>query len=346
VSGKQLILDLDLSDIEELTNEWDLPSYRIKQIWQGIYQQLWTDFDVFTNLPQDLRTSLHNNYSFTEIKPMKSLTSSNGDTVKTLFELNDGNQIEAVLMKYSRRRTLCISTQSGCGMDCSFCATGQMGLNRNLSSGEIIAQVLYYARSLVKNNEKVTNIVIMGMGEPFHNYEATMQAIDRLNHPEGMNLGERRFTISTVGLIPQIKRFASELRQINLAVSLHAVDNELRSSLLPINKKYPVDELLSVCEDYVNKTRRRITFEWALINDVNDSISQARDLAQKIQGMICLVNIIRLNPTSGYSGSTTSKKKALAFCEELQRHNIPCTIRLRRGIEIQGGCGQLTGTRV
>ena len=186
-------------------------------------------------------------------------------------------------MRYSQRRSLCISTQAGCAMGCVFCATGQMGFRRNLSSGEIVEQVLFYARQLKEMGEQVTNVVIMGMGEPFHNYEATMQAIDRLNDPTGFNFGARRFTISTVGLVPAIRRFASEGRQVNLAISLHAADDELRSSLLPVNRKYPLAELLAACQEYVETTHRRITFEWALIQGVSDTLEQARKLAGLLQ---------------------------------------------------------------
>lgn len=230
-------------------------------------------------------------------------------------------------------------------MGCVFCATGQMGFSRHLSSGEIVEQVLYYARQLKANDEVVTNIVLMGMGEPFHNYDASMSAIDRLNHPQGYNLGARRFTVSTVGLVPQIRRFASEHRQVNLAVSLHAADDELRSSMLPINRKYPLDQLFEACYEYAQLTRRRITFEWALIRDVNDTPEQAKMLAARLKGLLCHVNVIPLNPTHKYSGQATTQERAQAFKEELEKHNIPCTIRVRRGIDIQAGCGQLATER-
>jgi 23S rRNA (adenine2503-C2)-methyltransferase len=236
---------------------------------------------------------------------------------------------------------LCISTQAGCGMGCTFCATGQMGFRRHLSSGEIVEQVLYYARQLAEIGEQVTNVVLMGMGEPFHNYDATLAAIDRLNDPDGFNLGARRFTISKVGLIPMIERFANEHRQVNLAISLHAVDDELRSSMLPINKKYPIQDLLATCRNYVRKTNRRITFEWALIYGVNDTPETASRLGQLLQGMVCHVNVIPLNPTRGFQGQATTRERAQAFKEELEKQGIPCTIRMRRGIDIQAGCGQL-----
>jgi 23S rRNA (adenine2503-C2)-methyltransferase len=221
-----------------------------------------------------------------------------------------------------------------------------MGFRRNLTSGEIVEQVMYFARHLKENDESLTNIVIMGMGEPFHNYTETMVAIDRLNHPSGMNLGARRFTISTVGLIPEILRFANDHRQVNLAVSLHAADDELRNSMLPINRKYPLDELINACREYVKMTHRRITFEWALIYNINDSLEQASLLANLLRGLLCHVNIIPLNPTDGYSGKATTMERARIFRAELERQGIPCTIRVRRGIEIQAGCGQLASDKV
>ncbi len=228
-------------------------------------------------------------------------------------------------------------------MGCVFCATGQMGFRRNLSSGEIVEQVMYYARRLHELGEQVTNVVVMGMGEPFHNYEATLAAIDRLNHPQGFNLGARRFTISTVGLVPAIRWFTAEDRQVNLAVSLHAADDALRSSMLPVDRRYPIAQVMAAVRDYVNHTHRRITFEWALIYDVNDTPDQATRLAGLLKGLLCHVNVIPLNPTANYAGKATTRERALAFQNILVDHGIPCTIRLRRGIDIQAGCGQLAG---
>jgi 23S rRNA (adenine2503-C2)-methyltransferase len=278
---------------------------------------------------------------FNVLTLVTTLASSDRQTVKSLFKLPDGKSIEAVLMRYNKRNTLCISSQAGCAMGCVFCATGQMGFKRHLSSGEIVAQVMYYARQLNDENNVVTNIVLMGMGEPFHNYENTLDAIDRLNDQEGYALGARRFTISTVGLVPAIRRFAAEKRQINLAISLHAADDDLRSSMLPVNKRYPIDELLLACREYIAVTGRRVTFEWALINEVNDTPEQAILLAKKLKGMLCHVNAIPLNPTMGYSGQATSHARAELFKKILEEHGISCTIRLRRGIDIQAGCGQL-----
>lgn len=339
--SKPLIYDLEYADLEALVSSWGQPTYRASQLWQGLYQQLWDQPDQFTTLPKTVKARLEAEYSFNHLTPAQVLDSSDGQTRKTLFKLPDSQAIEAVLMTYDKRNTLCISTQAGCAMGCVFCATGQMGFRRNLSSGEIVEQVLYYAHLLQQLDEKVTNIVMMGMGEPFHNYDATLAAIDRLNHPDGLNLGARRFTISTVGLVPMIDRFAQEQRQVNLAVSLHAAENELRSSMLPINKKYPIETLMQACRRYIEKTSRRVTFEWALVNEVNDTPEQAQKLADLLHGMICHVNLIPLNPTQGYGADQSTHERVKAFQQVLENNNIPCTVRLRRGIDIQAGCGQL-----
>jgi 23S rRNA (adenine2503-C2)-methyltransferase len=338
---KPLIYDLDLDQLTGLVQSWGEPAYRAKQIWQGIYCQLWGSAREFTPLPAGLRAKMANELRFTGLNASTVLKSSDGQTVKTLFLLPDGRAIEAVLMRYEHRQTLCISSQAGCAMGCSFCATGQMGFKRHLTSGEIVEQVLYYARMLKLEGKAVTNIVLMGMGEPFHNYENTLAAIDRLNHPDGFNLGARRFTISTVGLVPMIRKFAAEKRQINLAISLHASDDQLRSSMMPVNNRYPVAELIQACREYVDATGRRLTFEWALIQGVNDTPEQARALAALLKGMLCHVNVIPLNPTHKFAGTGSTRQRAEAFRAELESAGIPCTVRMRRGIDIQAGCGQL-----
>jgi 23S rRNA (adenine2503-C2)-methyltransferase len=344
---KPLIYDLGFTQMSAMIHSWGEPEYRTTQIWHGLYKNLWDSPDQFTNLQRVLRYRLDDSFKFNYLQPDVVLASKDGETTKTLFHLQDKQSIEAVLMRYSRRRTLCISTQAGCAMACVFCATGQMGFRRNLSSGEIVEQVLYYARLLKSLDDWVTNIVVMGMGEPFHNYDETMAAIDRLNDPHGFNLGARRFTISTVGLIPAIERFTREKRQINLAISLHAADDELRSTLLPVNRKYPLKPLLEACKEYVDLTGRRITFEWALIRDVNDTREQATRLAELLQqfrrggSSLCNVNVIPLNPTHRYRGKATTRDRAEQFRSILENTGIPCTIRVRRGIDIQAGCGQL-----
>jgi 23S rRNA (adenine2503-C2)-methyltransferase len=338
-----LIYDLDREAIKTLLAAWKQPAFRANQIWEGLYRNLKKAPSEWSNLPSNLKSILAEKVEFTGLTPVDRLQSSDGQTVKTLFSTRDGKSVEAVLMKYDERRTLCISTQAGCAMGCIFCATGQMGFSRNLTAGEIVEQVLFYARLLAEENDHVTNIVVMGMGEPFQNYVNTLEAVDRLNDPRGYSLGARRFTISTVGLVPRIRQFAAEKRQVNLAVSLHAANDELRSSLLPINAKYPLSELIPACRDYVEETGRRITFEWALIQDVNDRLQDAKELAALIHGMICHVNVIPLNPTYEYSGRSTTLERAQEFAAELNNTGIPCTIRLRRGIDIQAGCGQLAG---
>jgi len=338
---KPLIYDLDLNELADLFMTWREPDYRAEQVWKGVYQNLAPSFGDILTLPLSLRDRLAETFSYTGLISVKSLISHDASTQKILFQISGGYRIETVLMTYNQRHTLCISTQSGCAMGCVFCATGQMGLNRSLTSGEIIEQVIYLTRQLKLKGQKPTNIVFMGMGEPFHNYEATMEAIQRLNHPLGLNLGERRFTISTVGIIPKITRFTNEHRQINLAISLHAADNDLRSKLLPINKKYPLEELFDVCYEYVATTKRRITFEWALIEGLNDQPVQARALAMRLKGLLCHVNIIPLNPTYRYDGEPSSYPRAKEFKNILVSKGIPCTIRLKRGVDIQAGCGQL-----
>jgi 23S rRNA (adenine2503-C2)-methyltransferase len=358
-----LIYDLDLPALTNLLKSWNEPAYRAKQVWQGLYQHLYNSPAQFTNLPNSLRTKLAEQFIFSPFKVKTYLDSSDGSTRKTLFELPDGNLIEAVLMRYGdpaddpqmatsvtnrrgakNRRTLCISTQAGCAMGCVFCATGQMGFKRNLTSGEIVAQILYYAQMLKAVDEAVSNVVFMGMGEPFHNYENVMSAIDRLNDPDGYKFGARRFTISTVGLATQIRRFADEGRQVNLAISLHAASNAERLAIMPVNKKYNIEEVIEACRYYIEKTHRRVTFEWALISGVNDTPEVARQLAARLKGMLCHVNAIPLNPTKGYDGAATDRQRAATFKETLEQAGIGCTIRMRRGVDIQAGCGQLAGS--
>ncbi len=339
---KTIFYDLSYEQLQDvLIKELKQPAFRVNQIWYGVYKNLWSQPDEFSNIPKGLREKLFDRYEFQPLVPIQTLKSNDNETEKILFQLHDQKAIETVLMKYDQRRTLCISTQAGCAMGCVFCATGQMGFKRHLTAGEIVEQVLFFARQLKTDDEKVTNIVLMGMGEPFHNYEATMKAIDLLGDPNGLGLGARRFTISTVGLVPMIKRFADEKRQVNLAISLHAVDDSERSSLMPVNHKYPIQDVMEACHYYIEKTNRRITFEWALIAGKNDSEQTAQKLAQLLEGLLCHVNAIPLNPTSQSIYQASDKNQTIKFQKVLERNGIPCTIRLRRGIDIQAGCGQL-----
>jgi 23S rRNA (adenine2503-C2)-methyltransferase len=270
-----------------------------------------------------------------------SAVAPGGETRKDLLRLDDGETLETVLMRYERRRTACISTQVGCPVGCAFCATGQMGVHRNLSAGEIVAQALHFARILQSEDDRLTNVVLMGMGEPLLNYEASVAAILRLNDPQGFGLGQRHITLSTIGVVPAIGRLAGEGLQITLAISLHAATDRLRSQIVPINLRYGLDSLFEACFWYVERTGHRVSFEWVLIEGLNDGPEQAQALAVRLKGLLAHVNLIPLNPTLGYAGRPPSEERIEAFTNVLDRHRVAYTLRLRRGADIQAGCGQL-----
>ena len=338
---KKNIYDIDIGDLKKKIISWNEPEYRVVQIWEGLYKQFWNSPDDFTNIPLPLRDKLDESFVFGTLTAEKTLKSGDGTTSKTLYRLGDNHAIETVIMHYRDRDTACISSQVGCGLGCSFCATGAMGFTRNLSRGEIIEQVIKSDTILRNVGKKLSNVVFMGMGEPFQNYSMVMGAIQFLNDPLGYGMGARRFTISTVGIIPGIQRLIKENSQVNLAISLHAADDGLRNILIPINQSYPLSELLKVCDEYLAVTRRRITIEWALIDGVNDSDEQAKKLVRLIGGKLYHVNLIRLNPVNHYSGSPASDRRAKEFQQILIQGGITATIRLRRGIDISAGCGQL-----
>lgn len=333
--------DLNLSDLATLLQQWGEPNFRAKQLWQMVYQQLPASFTELTALPKPLRARLAEHYSLQPLQVQARHRSQDASTHKVLFRAADGKFFETVLMLYDRRRTVCFSTQAGCAMGCVFCATGQMGFERHLTVGEIVAQVLFFARELHLQASALTNLVVMGMGEPFHNYDNTLAALYRLQDPLGFNFGARRITISTVGLIPAFQRYIAEKHPFQLAVSLHAATDVLRGELLPINRRYPLADLLEVCREYIKSSGRRLTFEWALIQDKNDTSEQAHQLGKLLQGLVCHVNVIPLNPTRQYGGHTTTPARALAFQQILSQYQVSCTIRVRRGIDINAGCGQL-----
>lgn len=335
------IFDFSKKEIEQELSLWDEPAYRARQVWDGLHHNLWNEPTQFTNLPKRLREKLESQYDFETLHFEREIRSADLLTEKSLFKLRDGHYIESVLMLYEKRQSICISTQSGCGMGCIFCASGQMGFKRNLTTGEIVEQTYWLARKLRRSSKEITNIVYMGMGEPFQNFENVMKSIEIICDPEGMNLSERRITISTVGLIPFIYKFSSMRQQINLAISLHAPNDELRNQLVPINKTNNIDDLMQACKSYIKETGRRITFEYALIKGVNDDLALASSLSSLLKGMICHVNLIRLNPSKYYEGVPSSHDQTMQFKKILQESGIPCTIRLRRGIEISAGCGQL-----
>ena len=333
--------DLDFPALQSLLAGWGEPAYRARQLWEWLYVHLATDFDAMTNLPRSLRERLAAEATVGVPESVDTMRSSDGETRKDLLRLEDGETVETVLMCYQERRTTCISTQVGCSIGCVFCATGQMGFRRNLTSGEIVAQVLHFARILRDEGERLTNVVLMGMGEPFLNYEASLDAIRRLTDPQALNLGQRHITLSTVGVVPGIKRMAGEGLQITLAISLHAATDSLRDQLVPINRRYGLDALFESCHYYGERTGRRVSFEWALIAGVNDTPQQAQALAARLEGLRAHVNVIPLNPTRGYSGQPSSRAALDAFAAQLRRYRVPYTVRLRRGVDIQAGCGQL-----
>jgi len=352
------LLDLTRQELRELLTYWGEPRYRADQLWRWLYHDLVADFEAMTNLPRTLRARLAAEASCQPLKLVDEAVSRDGLARKALFELADGETIEAVLMLYERRCTVCISTQVGCAIGCPFCATGQDGFVRNLTAGEIVAQVLHYARWLadpqangggavpIERPARVSNVVVMGMGEPLANYEATWQALETLNDPHGFALGARHITLSTVGLVPGIERMSQERLQVGLAVSLHAPTDRLRNKLVPVNRRYPLAELIGACHRYVRRTGRRITFEYALLQGINDSDQQAQFLAERLRGLLCHVNLIPVNRVEGSPYEPSSKKRTQSFLRVLQEAGIPATVRLRRGLDIEAGCGQLRRRRV
>jgi 23S rRNA (adenine2503-C2)-methyltransferase len=340
-SPRVALLDLTLPQLEDFVLSLGEPSYRADQLYKWLYSSLATEFEEMSNLPRALRQRLAEVADLHTLRPVMSTRSSDGLTRKVLFALPDGETIEAVLMLYDDRRTVCLSSQVGCPVGCAFCATGKSGFVRNLSSGEILEQVLHFQRELRDHGQRVTNVVFMGMGEPLLNYEATWEAVQRLTDPRGINLGARRITISSIGVVPAIQRLIGERSQVGLAVSLHAPTDDLRRTLIPLAAKYPLRELMDVCGDYVERTGRRVTFEYALIAGVNDSLQQARQLAHLLKGLLCHVNLIPLNPIEDSSWQASSPEQVRAFQGELRRLRVNATTRLRRGADIEAGCGQL-----
>ncbi len=343
------IYDLDLPALEDLLKAWGEPSYRAPQIWEWLYVHLVDAFSQMTNLPKSLRRRLSEEATIDLLEVVDTTRSPDGRTRKDLLQLTDGETIEAVLMRYRTRRTACLSTQVGCALGCPFCATGQMGFRRDLTSGEIVAQAVHFARPLQAEGNPLTNVVLMGMGEPLANYEESMAAIRRLNHPDGFRMGQRHITLSTVGLVPMIGRLAQEDLQITLAISLHAATDDLRNQLVPINRRYGLEALFKACAAYFEKTGRRISFEWALIEGLNDTPEQAHALADwvhgSLPGTLVHVNLIPLNPSLEYARGPAASDAVDAFIAILEARSIPYTIRVRRGASIQAGCGQLRQRR-
>ncbi len=316
------------------------PRYRLDQLWSGLYTHFQRPADI-TTLPAALRTRISNELPESLIEVTRSV-SEDGDTVKFLWNLLEGHHpIETVLMYYEERATVCVSTQAGCAMACGFCATGQAGFNRHLTTGEIVEQVVRAAREAAARSRRIDNIVFMGMGEPLANEASVWAAVERIHGDIGISA--RHLTISTVGIVPGIKTLASRPLPVNLAVSLHAARNELRDQLVPINQRYPLEMLMQTCRDYLHEKRRRVTFEWALISTVNDTDQDARELAE-----LCFqlsppahVNLIPLNPTPGWPTVGSSPARVAAFQRLLRDLGVNATTRQNRGTEIDAACGQL-----
>ena len=351
---KTVLLDMNLSELEEYLRSLGEADFRAKQLYQWVYSSLATDFDQMTNLPRPLRQKLGESAIILPLRPISTRVDDNGLTRKVLFELLDGRTIESVLLIYEgspsskARRTVCVSSQVGCAIGCPFCATGAGGFERNLTAGEIVGQVLYFARELASGKMgtgRITNVVYMGQGEPLANFESVLKSVELLNSPYGFNLGARHITISTAGIPHRIRELARWPMQVGLAISLHAPNNDLRNRLVPINRRYPIEDLIAACKEYIKITNRRLTFEYALIWEVNDSVRHARELAKLLRGMLCHVNLIPLNATSS-EFRPTSKERIDLFAKELGREGIATTVRVARGSHIEAACGQLKSARV
>lgn len=332
---------LDLGELQALVSQMGEAPYRAGQIMRWIYQRDVEHFDEMTDLSKELRHRLSLCCRIERIQVEAEERSADG-TRKFLFRLHDGAMIEAVWIPDGARRTACVSSQAGCGIGCPFCATALGGLARNLTAGEIVDQVLALSRL---TGERITHVVFMGMGEPCANYQQVIKAARLLTDPLGYGLGARHITISTSGIAPAIRRFAQEKRQFVLAVSLHAATDDVRDFLVPLNRKYPVAELLAACREYTASTRRRVTFEYVMIRDVNDGLDQALTLSRLLKGMLCHVNLIPLNPVPE-SGLDRSRPETIhRFAHVLREAGIAVTVRRERGSDIQAACGQLRRSR-
>lgn len=329
----------------EMLQKWLLenqePKFRAAQIFDWIYRKKALSFEEMTNLGKELRAKLQAHFRFPSLKLVKTVESSDGETTKFLWELVDGKRVESVLIRSDTRRTVCVSCQIGCPARCAFCASGKEGLKRNLSVGEIIEQVLHIDRHLSIVGERVCHIVFMGMGEPLENYEAVVQAIQLLNAAEAFQISQRRITVSTVGVVEGIRKLAKEDLQVNLVLSLHAPNQHLRKKIIPYARKYPLDEILLAMDEYAKETRRDITYEYTLLQGINDGIEQAEELAALLRGKQCTVNLIPYNPVDGLRLQRPEKEDIVAFRNLLEAKGIHTTWRYTKGKDIAAACGQL-----
>ena len=335
------LYDATLEELEERLRSAGEAAYRARQLYGWAYKRLAADYGAMTNLPVALRARLTASLPLSTLSPVREIEADAGETIKTLYRTADGELIETVLMLYPDRATVCVSCQVGCAVGCAFCATGLGGLTRNLSAGEMVAQVVGAARSARARGRAVTNIVMMGMGEPLQNYASTMKMVAILHDAHGMNFGARRITVSTSGVVPRIDALATEPYPVNLAVSLHAPNDEMRDRLVPLNRRYPIAALLGACRRYIAATGRRVSFEYALMRGINDSEETAGELAVLLRGMLCHVNVIPLNPVDLLPYERPDRDGIERFATTLRDAGIPTTVRYSRGVEIAAACGQL-----
>ncbi|MGN1299274.1 MAG: 23S rRNA (adenine(2503)-C(2))-methyltransferase RlmN [Candidatus Scatovivens sp.] len=336
---KNNIKNYTLEELKEQLNNIGEKPFRAEQIFKWLYEQKVESFDEMTNLSIELREKLNNNFSLGLFKIEKKLVSKDG-TKKYLFNIQDENEnlIETVLMQYHHGYTICVSSQIGCKMGCKFCASTGIPFERNLEPGEIIQQIL----SIEKDSDiRISNIVFMGVGEPFDNYENVMKSIDIINHPKGLNIGARHISISTSGLVPYIYKLADEKRQCTLSISLHSSNNETRSKMMPVNKTYPIEELMEACKYYIEKTNKRISFEYALAKDNNDNLNDAKELVKLLKGMIAHVNLIPINKIESGIYTKSENSNIIKFRDYLNNNGITATIRRELGDDIEAACGQL-----
>ncbi len=340
---KRLVGFYDLS-VEDLTDRLETlgaPKFRAKQMYNWGYDHFVESYGDMKNLPAALQEQLEENLPFRTMEMVDRKVTDDGDTYKLLYETFDGQVVETVLMLYPDRATVCVSCQVGCAVGCAFCATGLGGLTRSLSAGEIVQQTVDAARQAKALGRNLTNLVMMGMGEPLQNYAETMKFINIIHDPRGLNFGARRITISTSGIVPRIDALADEPLQLNLAVSLHAPNNDLRGQLVPVNGRWPVEDLLAACDRYIAKTGRRISFEYALMNGINNSDEVAHELGELLRGRLCHVNVIPFNPVEVLDFERPTVEMIDRFAAIVQSHGVPTTVRYSRGVEIDAACGQL-----
>lgn len=333
---------MDFKALSTLLAERGEPAYRLAQAKRAFYVDLIPSWDGLTTWSKPLREAAVAAVPWNALEPVKTLEAPHGDTVKTLFACADGQKIEAVLMRHDDgRNTVCVSSQVGCAMACAFCATGTMGLKRNLTAIEIVEQVIYFARWLKPKNERVTNLVLMGMGEPFHNYDNVMQALHILNDHDGFNLGARHMSISTCGIVPGILKLADEDLQVNLAISIHAGTDSVRNKFMPVNKAYPLTKLMPAIRTYMEKTNRKVMFEYLLLDGINDRMEDAEALAHLLgpDYRLVHVNVIKYHPTEAFDA--TGKQERIAFVHKLHELGVPATHRITFGEDIDAACGQL-----